>query len=160
MQSASQNEEGPRAAYLVRDEISDKDEDHLQEDEKLQTQAYEVCSICGHLHSPGKNSCGHGVEYMTKVYKVWTEEEKGTLTKYPACENVSSFGILRQFFTGQEAVTSVLGTALFEELPAYSVTIRHEKSSGDGFDFEDEGVIEERKPITGIVFMHIQALSG
>lgn len=146
VQSASQNEEGPRTAYLVRDEISDKDEDHLLEDEKLQTQAYEVCSVCGHVHNPGKNSCGHGAEYMTKVYKVWTDEEKGTLTKCPACENVSPFGILRQFFTGQEAVTSVLGTALFEELPSYSVTIRHEKSSDDGFDFEDEGIIEEKKP--------------
>ena len=146
MQSASQNEDGPRVAYLVRDEISDKDEDHLLEDEKLRTQAYEVCSICGHVHNPGKNSCGHGAEYMTKVYKVWTDEEKGLLTKCPACENVSPFGILRQFFTGQEAVTSVLGTALFEELPSYSVKIHREKGSDDGFDFEDEGFIEERKP--------------
>ena len=83
---------------------------------------------------------------MNKVFRVWTEEEKGTLTKCPACENTSPFGILRQFFTGQEAVTSVLGTALFEELPSYSVTIRHEKKDEDGFDFDEGGAVEERKP--------------
>ena len=147
VQSATQNEEGPRQAFLLRDEISDKDEEHLLEDEKLQTEEYEICSVCGHIHKPGKTGCGHGAEYMNKVFRVWTDEEKGALTKCPACENTSPFGILRQFFTGQEAVTSVLGTALFEELPSYSVTIRHEqKQDEDGFDFDEGGAVEEKKP--------------
>ena len=137
-QTSSQNEDSPREAYLIRDEIMDNDEDHLLEDEKMKTQAFEICSICGHIHRPGKTGCGHGPEYMTHVYKVWTEDEKGSLTKCPACENTNPMGILRQFFTGQEAVTSVLGTALFEELPSYSITITHHSTEDDGFGFDDE----------------------
>ena len=147
VQSAVQSEEGPRQAFLLRDQISDKDEDHLLEDENLKAEEYEICSVCGHIHKPGKRGCEHGAEYMNKVFRVWTEEEKGVLTKCPACENTSPFGILRQFFTGQEAVTSVLGTALFEELPSYSVTLRREKKTDeDGFDFDEEETVEERKP--------------
>lgn len=147
VQSAAQSEEGPRQAFLLRDQIYDQDEDHLLEDENLKTEEYEICSVCGHIHKPGKDGCRHGAEFMNKVFRVWTDEEKGVLTKCPACENTSPFGILRQFFTGQEAVTSVLGTALFEELPSYSITIRHEKKvDDDGFDFDEEESTEVRKP--------------
>ena len=147
MQTSVQSDDGPREAYLIRDTISDSDEDHLLEDENLKTDIFELCAKCGNLHRPGKTGCGHPAGYMTKVVKVWNSDEDGTLTKCPACENISPFGILRMFFTGQEAVTSVLGTALFEELPSYSVTIRREKPDDDGFGFDDaEQVTEVRTP--------------
>ena len=147
VQTSVQSEDGPREAYLIRDHISDSDEDHSLEDENLRTVEFELCSKCGNIHRPGKAGCGHPREYMTKVFRVWNSSEDGTLTKCPACENISPFGILRMFFTGQEAVTSVLGTALFEELPSYRITIRREKHSDDDFGFDDdESVVEERTP--------------
>ncbi len=147
VQTAAQSEGGPREAYLIRDHISDKDEEHLLEDENLKAEEFEICSVCGHIHKPGKDSCGHGPLFMNKVFKVWNSTDKGTLTKCPACENTNAYGILRQFFTGQEAVTSVLGTALFEELPSYTVTMQSEKPSEDGFDFEEEAEQKVRTPM-------------
>lgn len=44
---------------------------------------------------------------------------------------------LRRFFTGQEAVTSVLGTALFEALPSYKVVVETAQVEDDGFGFDD-----------------------
>ncbi len=37
------------------------------------------------------------------------------------------------FFSGQEASTSVIGTALFEELPSYRVTLQKCEDSEDDF---------------------------
>lgn len=54
------------------------------------------------------------------------------------CESVNRLGILRSFFTGQEASTSVIGTALFEQLPGYinkvETPVETTTVTDDGFD--------------------------
>lgn len=118
------NFESYKYVYLLSDSVSDTDEDHKLEDENLETEEYEICSRCGYLHKLGARNeslCEHGKTYCVKVIKIRIKNKDGRLTKCPACENTSSYGMLRTFFTGQEAVTSVIGTALFEELPSYKI---------------------------------------
>ena len=39
------------------------------------------------------------------------------------------------FFSGQEAATSVIGTALFEELPSYEINVIEKAAEEDEFGF-------------------------
>jgi hypothetical protein len=56
------------------------------------------------------------------------------------------------FFSGQEASTSVIGTALFEELPSYKIAIQEHHTEAD--DFGDEfGFSEEVKGKTAKQFI-------
>ena len=129
--------------------ISDDDEEHSLKSENINVEEMRICARCGKLMSktPALHErCEHTSEEYIPVYRVIKTQKE--LTKCVACENVNTMGIIRQFFTGQEAVTSVLGTALFEALPSYKV--KHEKIeySEDDFMFDDddnEGTFNEIK---------------
>jgi Zn-finger nucleic acid-binding protein len=150
VQSAGFFETAQKTVFLLGDSISDTDEEHTLEDEQIAADTYEICSRCGFLHktgSPEANRCDHGKNYYIKVIKVVVKNEGGKLTKCLSCENTNNFGILRMFFTGQEAVTSVVGTALFEELPSYRIirkTIIEEDDSGFGSGAKG-GFVEKTK---------------
>lgn len=124
--------------FLLNETISDLDEEHSFEDEKINVEEWEICARCGHVHQKGsKKSCQHGSTYLVPVSKVKVNTPSKTLTKCPHCEATNGKGVLRRFFTGQEAVTSVIGTALFESLPAYhSVQTKVEIAENDNFDFD------------------------
>lgn len=110
--------------FLLGNSISDLDEDHALDNENISAEEYEICSRCGFLVRAGSSDerrCEHGRKYYVKVFKVKVQNESGTLTKCLSCENTNNFGVLRMFFSGQEAVTSVIATALFEELPSYKL---------------------------------------
>lgn len=118
------DEESNYSTFLLGNSVSDTDEDHLLEDEKINYEEYNLCSKCGHLSRPGaqkEHCCEHDSQYYVRVFKVKINNPSHRLTKCLSCENSNSLGVLRMFFTGQEAVTSVIGTALYEELPAYSI---------------------------------------
>lgn len=141
-QSAYVADEEIRYAYLISNTVSDSDDEHTMEDAGQDVECLELCPVCGLLQKPGaKHTCGHDLPFI-KVQKVKLTEERATLTKCPKCENVSPMGILRRFFVGQEAVTSVVGTSLFESLPSYTLErIETAKTDDDGFDddgFDDE----------------------
>ena len=139
-------DEEPRSAFLLSTNVSDYDDEHTMEDVGEEVEEYELCAICGSLFRKGqKHACNHDQTCFTKLQKVKLKEGKGTLTKCPCCENVSSTGILRQFFTGQEAVTSVIGTSLFESLPSY--TVEHLRTAKDesGFGGDEEAAEIKRK---------------
>jgi|BioPla2DNA2_1021312.scaffolds.fasta_scaffold11179_2 ATP-dependent helicase YprA (DUF1998 family) len=142
------NLESYRNVYLLSDSVSDTDEDHRLEDENLETEEYEICSRCGYLHKLGARNeslCEHGKTYCVKVIKVKIKNKDGRLTKCPACENTNSYGMLRTFFTGQEAVTSVIGTALFEELPSYRIVQEISTVNDDtGFGIDEEYSIKRK----------------
>ena len=143
-QSTFRTDDEPRAVFLFRDHYSDDDEDHSLENENLEVESCEICACCGFVTETKrrvKQSCEkHGDRFMVPVQRIKIKKENGRITKCPACENVNSMGILRSFFTGQEAVTSVLGTALFEELPSYEFHMEAapvpapEEDDGFGFD--------------------------
>ena len=136
--------DGSADAFLLAEDYLDDDED-VMDDGTSDLEAYELCPYCGYIRKAGlknKVSCEHGNADMIKIWKV---NKKDEVKKCPACDTVSSRGIIRMFFTGQEAVTSVIGTALFEELPSYSISI--EKSIIDetsGFSFDVSNVKTEK----------------
>lgn len=137
-QASSFIEAKERVLFLLSDSIQDTDEDHTLEHEKIGAEEYELCSRCGFLHRIGKsdsNRCEHSKDSFIKVIRVNIANDTGRLTKCIACENSSTFSMMRQFFTGQEAVTSVIGTALFEELPSYSFTTEFDEKNGDIGEF-------------------------
>ncbi len=139
-QCSSFADSASRIVFLMSDSIADLDEDHTLEDERINAEKFEICSKCGHLYKTGlvkRDRCEHGEEYYVRIIRVNIQNETGRLNKCLACESINNYGILRQFFTGQEAVTSVIGTALFEELPSYSIKVEIKEPENDdsGFGF-------------------------
>ena len=79
---------------------------------------YRLCGRCGTIKLANEigELCNCGSEYCLKVIRVASKE--GNVHKCPACGSVSSSGLLiRRFTLGAEAVTSVLATALYQQLP-------------------------------------------
>ena len=158
VQKSSAESDEIKEAFYIGDQINDTDEDESLENSELAVEKYELCPHCGFIRSEKevhKTSCGHDEKHFIKVVKVKTTNDvDGRVTKCISCENVNRLGILRGFFTGQEASTSVIGTSLFEELPSHvkKVTI-HESSVDDGFDVDlTESVEEEAKAKQFIAF--------
>lgn len=147
--SSKDDELGNRKLYLLEEEYHDTDEDLLLED-NADIEPYELCPHCGFIRRAGvvsgkgiKNCCEHGEKSLIKVWQIDAGEK---LHKCPSCEATSPFGIVRFFFSGQEAVTSVIGTALFEAIPSQRETVEiHLESDDSGFGFDDE--VEERHMI-------------
>jgi hypothetical protein len=124
LEQANASTDELKSIYLLGSSVSDSDEDHSLEDENIKSEEYELCSRCGLLCRPGaadEDRCEHDKRFFVSVFEIKIDNPSHTLTKCLSCENTNSFGILRMFFSGQEAVTSVVGTALFEELPSYSI---------------------------------------
>lgn len=136
-----------KEAYYVGEECQDTDED-THDDSEQTVEKYELCPHCGFIRSTKnvhKSSCGHDESHFITVYKVKTTDQiNGRVSKCVACENVNRLGILRGFFSGQEASTSVIGTSLFEELPSHEkrVIVPH-IDQDDGFDIEEKETMEE-----------------
>ena len=142
-QSTFVADQEPRSAYLIANTANDSDDEHTFEHAGQEVETYELCAICGALTRPGgKKLCQHN--HSITVQKVSLKEGSQRLTKCAACENVSATGVLRQFFVGQEAVTSVVGTSLFENLPSYKVTYQKQQTqTEDDWGFDDAEETEE-----------------
>ena len=130
-----------KEAYYIGDTYSDTDEDETLENSNLVIEDYELCPHCGFIRSANlvhKKCCEHNESDFVKVFKVkTTDKNNGRVTKCVCCENVNRLGILRGFFSGQEASTAVIGTSLFEELPSHEKKIIIHQSEDDGFDVAD-----------------------
>ncbi len=140
--------------FLLANSVSDTDSDHTLEDEGIKAEEYALCPYCGFIHKEGSQShCEHSPSSYVKVYRVQFTTEKHTLTKCLHCENVNTAGVLRMFFSGQEASTSVIGTALFEELPSYKITLQHHEADDDfGDDFGFTETVKEKTAKQFIAF--------
>ena len=131
-------DEEPRCVYLLSNDVSDSDDEHTLDEAGESVEAFELCPVCGKLtHQGARRSCDHEHIPTVAVQRIKLENGRRSLTKCPKCENTSS-SILRSFFVGQEAVTSVVGTSLFEELPSYTIERKANESSLDDFGFDDE----------------------
>lgn len=107
------------AVENFRDEESEEDEFEVVADDEL----YYLCSLCGAIdrvtsHNGKPCNCGH--IYLNKVKKIVPKGK--VLHKCPSCSFVNNkISVLRDFYIGQEAAASVIGTSLYEELPSYEV---------------------------------------
>lgn len=132
--------------FLLENCISDTDDNHTLEDEGIVAELYEICPYCGFVRKDNKKEhCEHNTSLYVKAYKVRFKNDSHTLTKCLHCENVNTSGVIRMFFSGQEAATSVIGTALFEELPSHKILIQnHEADDEFGNDFGSTEEIKEK----------------
>ena len=125
--------------FLLGNSIEDATDEDVIDEQKYDLEPYDLCPECGYIRLANVingDKCGHDESNYVRVWKV--NKEKGTLKKCPACETANPYSVVRMFFTGQEAVTSVIGTALFEELPSYKITYELNNTIDDsGFDFGD-----------------------
>jgi len=124
-----------REAYLIGD-VSDYNDDDFQDDD-INKEMFELCPKCGFIRYKNqvhKDCCEHSEEDYVTLTKVRQNEKTGRVTKCVKCGGVNNIGILRSFFSGQEASTSVIGTALFEELPNKEAKKIEVHISDDGFD--------------------------
>ena len=141
-QKANLDSNNIREAFLIGDTVNNDDEDSQLVDENLQITHYELCPHCGFIREKNqvhKTKCKHSEEEYINITKVKQSERTGRVTKCIKCEGTNNSGILRSFFAGQEASTSVVGTALFQELPSSeikTVSLPVEKDDS-GFDFDD-----------------------
>jgi len=125
-----------REAYLVGD-VSDNDNDDDIQDETLTTEVFELCPKCGFIRQKNqvhKKRCEHDEGQYIVLTKVRQSEKTGRVTKCVKCGGVNNLGVLRSFFSGQDASTSVVGTALFEELPSKEIKKVVVHTDDDGFD--------------------------
>ena len=145
----------PQIEYYILD--ADKfgvnniqDEDSI--DEGIINSAYTLCGKCGAIWrkfsaGPTIKKCSCGNEYCTDVIKVSDKKylriqpfsNNVTVKKCICCDTSAQNGnILRDFYMGQAAAASVIGTALYGELPS-SKTIIHtsntQKPENDIFGF-------------------------
>lgn len=149
-----------KTAFYIGDKFNDSDDDNTLENENLEAEAYELCPYCGYIRKEkvlNKHKCEHNELDYVKIIKVNTSKISGRVTKCISCESVNSLGILRSFFTGQDASTSVIGTALFEEMPDYEQkviirSINDSNSSGFEDDIIDEKVLKNKKAKQFIAF--------
>lgn len=133
---------GVKDIFYLGTQTSKTDED-TQEDETEDIPG-SLCAICGHFHrNKVRNdaTCPHPAQYLVPVVQVKRLGEGHRLKKCVCCEAVNNYGILRSFFTGQEAVTSVIATSLFNALPdKVSVSAAQTLDDDDfGFGFSDAG---------------------
>lgn len=146
-QASMVSEEEPRCVYLLSNDFSDSDDEHTLDDAGESVEPFSLCPVCGRLSRRGsKRSCEHREFPAVTVQRVKLAQGRSALTKCPKCEN-SSASILRSFFVGQEAVTSVVGTSLFEELPSYTVEYEEASAEPDEFGFEESGPEAIRKDV-------------
>ena len=127
--------------------------DKFVKDEEYKT--YKICSKCAAV-SPANSIkgkfCSCGSKY--EAYITETDDTKTVLNRCICCDYTNnSNGILRNFYVGQDAATSVAATSLYNVIPSSTKRIRKIKSViqddyGFGFDSENEekteSVIESR----------------
>ena len=148
VQKSTADSDEIKEAFYLGEQINDTDEDESLNNSEMKAEQFELCPHCGYIRSTEvvhKQSCGHEESHFVKVVKVKTTNNKdGRVTKCIACENVNKLGILRGFFSGQEASTSVIGTSLFEELPSHiKKVVKKNEEIDDEFEFDGEKELVE-----------------
>ena len=79
---------------------------------------YRLCSKCGSLRHYSHGPCECGTQYSNIVEKVVEDTDYPKLCKCPRCNVMNTkFGIVRDFYLGSEAASSVIGSALFISIP-------------------------------------------
>lgn len=137
------NEPEARDVFYLGASASNTDEEG--EESESAHQPGRICAICGHFHRTnvrGETSCEHDASFQTPVVRLKIKGPDHCVKKCVCCEAVNNRGILRAFFTGQEAVTSVIATSLFNVLPAKTTVETRVAAAEDDFGFGFGGADE------------------
>jgi hypothetical protein len=106
-----ENSRAPNAEYFL---LKDDSDGFLSDEEtEAEPDEYIICAKCGTIrHLGDKNICDCMEQFGVSVTRS-SKNEESDLVRCPAC----SYGELRRFYLGSEAATSVLATALYENMP-------------------------------------------
>ena len=112
------------------DDDERENQQRIEKEEKRETVDYWLCTRCGEIieTSLGMPSCDHG-DAIIKV-RCFSDSVKARRERCLWCGN----GEYNRFYIGTEAATSVLATALFEELPIKKIFKEDEAGNPIVFD--------------------------
>lgn len=125
------------SSSIVSENENEDDEIELGEKIDISGTDYILCGRCGSIDEATrvKPACSCGTEFQIKVKHIQTNKNQ-TLQKCPFCTKTSpGMPVVSRFYTGRDAVPSVLATAIYEELP--QITLHEEKpltKDQEGFD--------------------------
>lgn len=134
---------GDNQNFIDEDSIDDDDEKNI----------FNLCGKCGKiekLNIVNGNMCDCGQEHIVKVVELVPKNK--VLNKCAACGLINTQGtILRGFYLGQEAAASVIGSSLYEEIPAQSVEVSEAVHEIDEDFFGESGSLTVKEVLTNRV---------
>jgi len=137
---------------LENKELVPENEDEIVssgEDVDFSEKEYVLCGKCGAIREINETGdfCHCGKEYEVRVVK--SDSKKGLLHKCPACGMMNTIGsVARRFVIGSEAATSVLSTALYQEIPDEDVDKKDSDKNEDSLwddDISESDVTESNR---------------
>jgi len=147
------NENGLEFYYLVKDDChkNTENEDDMHELADISTfrfSTYNLCVHCGGIGIEGERKpCNCKNPKYIKVRKVNSKD--GKVTKCGICGGMNTRGsIIRRFFLSEDAVSSVLATALYNQIPNKENKVKNNenlKDASDIFAFLEDDVTEKVK---------------
>ncbi|MGI6284939.1 DEAD/DEAH box helicase [Neomoorella humiferrea] len=99
---------------------------------------YLLCGGCGAVRpkTDAATPCSCGEKSLFLVIKV--SAKNGNVYKCPACGSINSLGsVVRRFVLGAEAVTSVLATALYQQIPEQVEVMQDDDTETDDWEVPD-----------------------
>lgn len=100
--------------FIDKESIEDKEEN-----------VFNLCGKCGKIEKANivnGHKCDCGQKHTVKVIELVPKNK--VLNKCVACGMINTRGtVLRGFYLGQEAAASVIGSSLYEEIPAQAVKV-------------------------------------
>ncbi|MEE8817202.1 MAG: DEAD/DEAH box helicase [Lachnospiraceae bacterium] len=126
--------QGKRCVIYLGDTLSEE-----IDEEKKEIQKIRICPHCGKVmpwSCSQADRCEHDQSSYVTGYLI--EKPLDEVATCVACGNRAPTGTLRPFFTGQEAVTSVIGTALFQALPSTRTLKQKIEVPQEDFDFDED----------------------
>ncbi len=135
------------AFYHVRPDITlpDEDEDIAEEvDEEIHEEEYILCAGCSaiaktDIFAQEICNCTPSKKRLIKLFKA--SDSSGKIKRCPSCGTRGN--VVYRFLTGQDAPTSVISTALYQEIPEREVDMQEISQAEDGWG--DSGEKKSRK---------------
>lgn len=129
--------------FVDEDSIDDEDEENV----------FNLCGRCGKIEKSNivnGSMCDCGQEHIVKVVELVPKNK--VLNKCAACGLINTQGtVLRGFYLGQEAAASVIGSSLYEEIPAQSIEVSEAIHEIDDDFFGENRSLSVKKVLTNRV---------
>lgn len=133
----------------LTDAPADEDEDIAAEEEQPeQRELFTVCGKCGAIDKKGllhsSCRCAQDEQRHRQVQRVPSRDRQ--INRCPAC-GTRSPGLVLRFLTGQDAATSVLATALYQEIPAARESVETEWRETEQSEEQDDWEAPSPSPL-------------
>ena len=140
----------PEVYMLDETEIDFDEENELEKDvDEDFEKKYLICPHCGAIKRKGslqKIECGHNPAHYQTIIKV--KDSGDSLNTCPSCGNFNAQrSVIRPYLVGNEAVTAVISSALYNELPSEIEQVKEVKNEYTFFETSvtKENVVKKLK---------------